>query len=131
MVSEDDQNIFEHEGKLMIRVPLEKVFCYVREGQLFAHKDYVLSLPVYDDNIEEVDVDGKKAIVKVSQSGLVISTDVSHKKNWSKIHFIGENDMDLSSGDTVFMRKNNHHKYEVEGAWYHIFEQDQILAKIE
>lgn len=130
MVSEDEQNIFEHEGKTLIRVPLDKVFCYVRDGQLFAHRDYVLSLPVYDDNIEEVEIEGKKAVVKMSESGLVISTDVSHKKNWSKIHFIGENDLELSKDDLVFMRKNNHHKYEIEQTWYHIFEQDQILAKI-
>lgn len=131
----DEKNIHEQDGEKFLRVPVYKIFCVVRDGQIIPYGGFVLAKPVYSDDVSEVDVDGKKIMAKVSASGLVTSVEVTYKKDCSKIYFIGKPlrdapDLGVVPGDEVMMHKNSHAEYEIEGEKYHIYEQQDLLCII-
>jgi co-chaperonin GroES (HSP10) len=121
-------------GRKMLRVPESSIFCIVRNGEIIPYGGHVFAKPVYSDDIQEVDVDGKKIMARVSNSGLVTSTQVSFIKNSTIVKHIGPplhgDDLGVVPGDMVFMEPNSHKEYEVEGEKYHIFEQSDILCII-
>jgi len=132
----DEDHILEVDGKKYLRVPVYKIFCYVRDGQITAFGGYVLAKPLFDDDIEDVEVEGKKIKAKMSESGLVTSLEVDHRKNVSVIHHIGkpladQPELDCKAGDQVFMLVKSEHRYEIEGVEYFIYEQENITAVLE
>ncbi len=123
----------QHDKKL--RVPIEQVFCYVRDGQITMVGGHVLAKAVWDEDIQDVDVDGKTIKARVSDSGLVTSVNVDYRKNLSKVYHIGlplknSPELDCKAGDEVFMKKFSQQKYEIEGEEYFVFTQKELLCVI-
>jgi co-chaperonin GroES (HSP10) len=132
----DEEEIMTHpdNGRKMLRVPESSIFCIVREGKIIPYGGHVFAKPMYSDDIQEVEVGGKKIMARVSASGLVTSTQVSFIKNSTVVKYIGESldgeDLGVRPGDTVVMEVNSHKEYEIEGEKYHVFEQSDILCII-
>lgn len=129
----DEENMIKEDGKNYLRIPMDKVFCYVRDGKITPYGGYVLAKSVFDNDVEEVDVDGKKIPARVAPSGLVTSLDVSFKINLSKVCYIGQpldgdELLEVSPGDVVVMEKMAQHKYKIENIEYFVFHQEDILA---
>jgi len=135
-LSADEQEMMIHpeNGRKMLRVPESSIFCIVRNGEIIPFGGHVLAKPIYSEDIKEIDVDGKKIMARVSDSGLVTSTEVSYIKNSSKVCYIGDSlngeDLGVKAGDTVVMEINSHKEYEIEGENYHIYEQTDMLCTI-
>tara|TARA_R110000772_G_scaffold33142_4_gene80797 strand:- start:294 stop:959 length:666 start_codon:yes stop_codon:yes gene_type:complete len=116
-----------------LRVPMNDIFCYVRDGEIIPYGGHVLAKSIFDDDIEEIEVEGKMIPAKLSKSGLVTDLDVSFRENLSKIIHIGlpldgGEELELSPGEVVVMEKMSHHKYTIEDVEYFVFHQDDILA---
>jgi co-chaperonin GroES (HSP10) len=132
----DEEEIASHlgNGRKMLRVPESSIFCIVRKGEIIPYGGHVLAKPMYSDDIQEVEVDGKKIMARMSSSGLVTSVEVSFIKNSTVVKHIGEpldgEYLEVKAGDTVVMEINSHKEYEIEGEKYHIFEQSDILCII-
>ena len=129
----DEENILEEGGEKYLRVPVYKIFCLVRAGKIIPYGGHVLAKPVYSDDIQDVDVDGKKVMAKVTKSGLVTEVNVGYIKNSSEVFHIGkplkgEPELGVEPGDIVVMDKHSHNEYEIEGETYHIYEQRDLLC---
>lgn len=132
----DEEKMLKEDGENYLRVDMDKIFCYVRDGKIVPYGGYVLAKSIFDDNVEEVEVGGVKIPAKIGASGLVTSLDVSFRENLSKICYIGlpleqEEALEVLPGDIVVMEKLSHHKYTIEGIEYFVFNQSDILAKIQ
>ena len=132
----DEENMLKEGGENFLRVPMNDIFCYVRKGQIFTYGGHVLAKSIFDDDVEQVEVEGKMIPAKLSKSGLVTDLDISFRENLSKIAYIGlplegDEELDLAPGDVVVMESHCHHKYIIEGAEYFVFHQQNIMATCE
>lgn len=123
IVPENDNRF---DGKM--KVPVEDIFCYVREGQIFTCNNFVLTEPYYPSDTEDVEVDGHIIKAKV-QSGLVTKIGVKYDKKVTKVMF-APSDADFVPGDLVVMTAFSDQEYEIEGKWYFPIEVDEIIAKL-
>lgn len=132
----DEENMLEEDGNNYLKIAMNNIFCYVRDGKIIPYGGYVLSKSIYDDDVEQVEVDGAIIPAKLSKSGLVVDIDIDHRENFSKIHYIGlplagEETLDVSIGDVVAMESQCHHKYEIEGIEYFVFHQEHLMAVVD
>lgn len=132
----DEENMLKEDGENYLRVPMNLIFCYVRDGVIIPYAGYVLAKSIFDDDVEQVEVEGKLIPAKLSKSGLVTNLDISFKENLSKIAYIGqpiegEEDLGLVPGDVAIMESHNHHRYTIEGVEYFVFHQSDIIAKLD
>jgi co-chaperonin GroES (HSP10) len=132
-LSADEENMHKEDGVNYLRIPMHKIFCYVRDGKIIPYGGHVLAKSVFDEDVEEVEVDGKKIPAKLSKSGLVTSLDVSFRENLSKVCYIGQplewdEPLEVVPGDIVIMEQLSHHKNIIENIEYFVFSQSDILA---
>jgi len=132
----DEENMIKENGENYLRVPMNQIFCYVRSGKITCYGGYVLAKSIFDDDVEQVEVEGKMIPAKLSVSGLVTDLDISFRENLSKIVHIGlplegEEELGVVPGDVVVMEKCSHHKYKIENEDYFVFHQEDILATYE
>jgi len=132
----DEENMIKENGENFLRVPMNQIFCYVRENKITCYGGYVLAKSIFDDDVEQVEVEGKMIPAKLSASGLVVDLDISFRENLSKIVHIGlplqgEEELGVVPGDIIVMESQNHHKYTIEGIDYFVFHQSDIIAQYE
>jgi len=132
----DEEEMLKENGENYLRVPMNQIFCYVRSGKITCYGGYVLAKSIFDDDVEQVEVEGKLIPARLSKSGLVTDLDISFRENLSKIVHIGlpldgEEELGVVPGDVVVMEKMSHHKYTIENEDYFVFHQEDILATYE
>lgn len=112
----------------LLKVPVESVFCYIRDGKINMFGGHVFCVAKWDEH-EEVEVEGK--IIKAKMSGnLVTGLDIKYDKRQTYIAHIGEN-TDISVGDLVVMERHCDQKYEIEGKEYFVMHEENVLCKID
>jgi len=132
----DEEQMLKEGNENFLRVQMDQIFCYVRNGSITPFGGWVLAKSIFDEGVVEVEVEGKMIPAKLSASGLVTDLDISFRENLSKIVHIGlplagEEELGVAPGDIVVMEKMSHHKYQIEGIEYFVFHQSDILAKYE
>lgn len=135
-LASDEDQMHKENGENYLRVPMNQIFCYVRSGKITCYGGYVLAKSIFDDDVEQVEVEGKMIPAKLSTSGLVTDLDISFRENLSKVVHIGlplkgEEELGVVPGDIVVMDKMNHHRYKIENVDYFVFHQSEIMAKYE
>lgn len=123
-----EHNMTSETGEKLLKVPVDMVFCYVRDGVIHPHAGHALSLAVFDEDVINIDVEGKNIKGKVSESGLVTEIGIMHDEKVTKIAYIDHEW--VSNGDTVIMDTYCDDVYEVEGKEYFIIHEENILAKV-
>jgi co-chaperonin GroES (HSP10) len=109
-------------------VPMDNIFCIVRDGKIIMYAGRVLCEPVFDEDV--VDEDGIK--VRKTKSGIISQINVGHNVKMAKLAHIGNplaNDptLDISTGDLVFYDVDADFENEIEGKNYLCMIQEDLL----
>jgi co-chaperonin GroES (HSP10) len=114
------------DGKM--KIPVEDIFCFVREGIISTCNGYVLTEPYYPADTEDVEVEGHNIKAKI-EKGLVTKIGVKYDKKITKV-CCAPDGADFGSGDIVVMTSFSDQEYEIEGKNYFVIEVDEIIAKL-
>lgn len=121
----DEDNIVDD----TLLVDARKVFCYVRDGQIYPYGNFLLTIPAYPDNTEKIEVDGKEINAIVGKSGLVEKVDIEHDKRLTKVMYSGTNDLGIQDEDMVIMTRSSDQFYKIEGKDMFPIPQEEIIGK--
>lgn len=124
LISEDE---YMHEGKLL--VPVDAVFCYVRDGKIYPYGEYVLGKPAYPENTTEIEVDGKKIQTIIGKSGLVEKVDIQHDKRLTKIVY-SQDEFEIKAGDMAIMTHASDQFYKIEGEDMFPIPYEELLGTV-
>ena len=127
----------EYEDERYYAVPLEMVWCKVKDGVLtmIGGRVFCEAMEYEYDDIEEIEVGGVKIKVRMSGSGLV--TEMNPKTqdiNRARLIHIGTPlknlpEVDVVPGDVIYYAKDADFENLIEGKKYFCMTQEDILAK--
>jgi len=110
----------------LYNVEEDRIFCYVRNGQIRMLKDWVLLEPHEEHNDY---VEFKGARIKARMKGnLVIGLQEKVSAEYAKVAYIGDNQMGLEGGEIVVMEPHFEFKNTIEGKEYFTSKQKHILG---
>lgn len=106
-------------------VAARRVFCKVVDDEIIMSPGFSLGEKVFQDNVVEIELDGKKTMAEVSkETGIVI--DIFPKPIKNNL-LIRHSSMDKVN-DRVLMLDDNNMEIEVENQTYHLVENRDIMG---
>jgi co-chaperonin GroES (HSP10) len=115
------------------KVPYDNVFCFSNNKGVTMANGYVLVDPYWDEDYEDIEVDGKIIKGKLKEN-LIVSTKSVPEMGTGVIHEKGEDFGEdsrptLENGDVVLFRKNSEFTNVIMGREVMVMRQWQIIAK--
>jgi co-chaperonin GroES (HSP10) len=137
----DDNFIKEEDGFKLYKIPIESIYCVVRDGELIMLNSHVLVKPYYGEGLTEVDVDGKNVWAKFLGKTDIIESIKEQPKAFEGIlcHIgspLGHNSREtLSKGDRIVFTPSyaftaEQYKDKIEGEEYFVVQQWDIIGKV-
>lgn len=120
----------------VFKVRYDQIICVVRDGEIIPVGTWTLVEKVFDPDVQDIEIDGRKVKVKTTTSGLVTEVNVKPRPLAGTIAYIGapfkcDPELDLSSGDQVLFTKESDWVNKIEGKEYYVMRQRDIIAKYE
>ena len=106
-------------------IPARRIFCKVENDEIIMSPGFSLGNKIYEDNVVEIELDGKKTMAQVSEeTGIVIDI---FPKPLEKNLLIKHSSIDKVN-DRVLMLDDNNMEIEVENQTYHLLENRDIIG---
>jgi co-chaperonin GroES (HSP10) len=129
-VTEDSRFQPTLSDKPLYVIPMDNIFCAVRNGEIIMYGGRVLCEPVFDEDVVE---DGGIKVRK-TKSGIISEINVGHNVKVARLAHIGNplaNDpqLDVSPGENVFYDVDSDFENEIEGKEFFCMIQEDLLMK--
>ena len=130
----NEENFIERQedGALIYRIRYSSIFCRVRLGEITCLNGYVLVSEVYDEDVEDIIVDGKVINKGKTKNGLVVELDSKARTQRGKLEHIGAGVGDdvrtVSPGELILFRAGSEFKNTIEGREYMVMRHWDIVA---
>lgn len=134
-----DDNLIGKDGDYQYYfLNISQILCSVRDGDIIPIAGYVLVLPYYSEDAEDVELDDGKLKwtikAKVSkESGIIEEIHDKPKFLEGVLHAIGDHSgfypPSVVPGDRIYYTDNSQFENEIEGTTYYVMHQWDIFAK--
>lgn len=128
----EEFNIIPDQQGLWV-IDYTEIFCAVRDGKIIMIGGKILSEALFDEDIQEVEVDGVMTRVRLTKSGLVSEVNPEHNLRKARLAHIGtplagEEPVPIQPGDVFYYVNNADFKNTIEGKEYFVMNQEDIIA---
>jgi co-chaperonin GroES (HSP10) len=110
------------------------VFCVVRDGKIIPIGGKVFASPLYDDGVQDIEVNGTVTKGKISEkTGLITEINSKHSLKKARLAHIGtplrgDVPVAIKVGDVFYYISNADFRNTIEGTEYFVMNQEDILA---
>jgi len=102
------------------------IFCSVKEGVVTMNRNWVMVEPLPDEDVAEFEVE--KVKIKGKKVGNIIIPGDEKKALMGKLVEIGNTDMDVKVGSTIYFSPDSEFENRIEGKDYYLMRQEDVLA---
>lgn len=130
-----DETTMLPESQGLFVIPMDMIFCYVRDGVIMPMDGKVFCLPYYDPSLVTLDINGSPVICRTTKSGIITEYNVKHSHKQATVSHIGKpligfSVLDIAAGDVVCYAKDADFENVIEGTTYFVMDQDLLLMKL-